>query len=323
MKYQKPILIISIFTALMLLNGAVAIEDSDITLESPDAIDSMDKPYNKSDFKNNISESEDEFLNHANSHPINQNYSSINWLVEDEKTQLDEKDEQENEETSEPDESEEDSGQGSSSSSSSSGLGTGTSTSTDRSWLKLSANLSTNSADYNETVYINGEVESNEERKVSVFLGNERISQVGPLNGSFRVPVEASEVNDRELRMKSDYRTMTFDLEVDSKTDLSELDSEDENNCINASSNRILGFNNHNSLEIFGDHDSKPCLNSSISSTAYEPDERPDNSSQSISQSFTGMFSQRATGEDLFAEIRDRIDRAQQEIGLMLDSIWD
>lgn len=345
MRYSSFKIIIGISAALILLTG-VGAETPEMSFEISEIDDEPNeeiyKPYDTSEFED-ITKPEDELFDHANSHPMNQDYSSMNWLADEAETENESPNEGSGtDDTSEsgaesPDEddssnSESENNRDSSSSNGSSDSGTGNKIETKESWSEINASLSHSSADYNDTVYIEGFIEGNEKRRISVFLGSEKISELGPLNDSFRIPIEAKEVKNRELRIESGDTISTFDLEVNSPIDAADPEF---SKCSTESSQEPLGFSMFHNFDLFGIHEEtmRPCydlsgipgpsLFSSENSSHKGEDIRENYVNDSSNQStnyFTGGFSQRFTGEKLFRDIRARVDRIQQDIAVMFDS---
>lgn len=137
----------------------------------------------------------------------------------------------------------------------------------------MSATLSRNTVDPNETVFIEGSVRGSQERNISVFLGEEKIKDVGPLNGTFRIPVDADEVDGRELRLESGESMSSFDLEVNPHIELSELEVDGSPAlrtstpvCVNLSASEEVELELYHNQELIGDQaaDRRTCFNSSI-----------------------------------------------------------
>ena len=329
MKYSRPKILFGMIAALMLLHGTGSVEH-DTSVDRPEFETGMERPYDTSDFSN-ISGSENEFFNHANSNPANKNYSSMNWMSreeEEEESTPPEKDNETEEGESEEKKSTEDSEERSYSYSSEKD----TRVYTDSSWSTMSATLSQNSANPNETVYIQGSITGDQERKVSVLLGEEKITEIGPLNGSFKIPVKASEVEGRELSLEAGGKTSSLNLDVNYPE--TELKPETPGNC-NKSFYEPLIFSKGLNLEVVGiQADRDPCQNSSNTdriSFFNLSTEKGLNSSHTDNESFnsqaqadmgfrkaTGMFSQSATEENILSDVKDRIQSINQEIDEIL-----
>lgn len=160
-----------------------------------------------------------------------------------------------------------------------------------------------------------GNIEGDEKRNISVFLGEEQILEKDPLNGEFKIPIDANEVNDRELKLVSNDREIRFSLDVNSPQD---SESKDSNDCITPSSQGILGVNMPHNEGLIGADNSRPCFNSSTD----DLDNPLDSTRQDILQDFTGQFSQRVADNQLFTNIRARMNQIQYEINLIFSSIF-
>ena len=317
--------IISILTVLMIVTSVGGFEKNDTSLD-------IDKPYNTTNFTN-ISGPDDEVLEHVNSNPVNQKHSDYNWMV-DNQTQVSSK---EQEKTLDQVESEERTEQDIDSDSNSE---TTTIVRTDRSWSTMSATLSHNSANPNETVYIEGSIHGDRKRNASVFLGDEKVSEVGPLNGSFRIPVEVSEIDGRELSLQSNGRISTFDLKVIAENNSSK--SVTEKDCINFPVQERLGFEStHNDSLIEKMDVGAPCFNPSIprgsllfevgnqinggaefKDPEYEILDNPfGNFSHDIDGNWTEGNEDRIVNEGIFGEISSDMEQVQRDIEDLLESI--
>ena len=310
MSFDKRHVVTSIFAFLMFVSFTLAMEEPDITFEKPEinAGDSIDRPHNVSNF-GNVSLSEDGVSVQDGSRVLDNHNFSVEELFENSEKISDQNN------GTEEDKSEVEKRSNVVESSSSSSSSTVTVVDEEKTWSATSASLSHSTADYNDTVYIEGYIEGDRKRNASVFLGEERISDLGPLNGSFRIPIEAREIEGRQLRLETDFRTLDFDIDVNSQSNISEKDSEDR--CINTTQ-QGFGLGMFRGPGMADTHNIAPCLDSS---RTLVMDGTSESSNHTLTEGFTGMFSQRVMGDGWFNEINDRLGRIEHEIGLIVDYI--
>ena len=324
-------IIFSIFIGLILLNTAGAFERTNMSFDTPE----VGETYNTSEFSNISGPEKDELFDHANNNPVNQKHSSKNWIADRTEDQKGTDSPEEN--TGEKPEPEKDKDGGSSNTHSD------TVVKTERSWSVMNAALSQSSADSNETVYIQGSITGNRKQKLLVFLGEEKISEKGPLNGSFRIPVEASTIDGRELRIESNGRSSTFDLKVNPIEEVDAVNTPglSSSECASDISHKPFDMEQNHHLNFIGTsaYERIDCFNSSMSANnpfdvvensqidgdiTQTPDHRDlggfasSNPYEDVQQ-ITGQFTH-SNIDELSRDISTQLERIQKEASSILNS---
>lgn len=70
-------------------------------------------------------------------------------------------------------------------------------------WSAINASLTYTSTDNNKTAYIEGSIYGDRKRNITLYIGKEKITEKGPLNGTFRIPVDIKKIGDGEIRLRS------------------------------------------------------------------------------------------------------------------------